>query len=63
MLKAKDVMTKNVISFPPDANVDLIALAIGEHQFRRVPIVEEDIVVGIVSRHDIIRVMLSIGVR
>ena len=57
---AKEAMTKNVISFPPDADVDAIALAIGHHQFRRVPIVEKGRVVGIVSRRDIIRVALQL---
>jgi CBS domain-containing protein len=59
--KVKEAMSKNVTSFPPDADVDSIALAIGHRQFRRVPIVEEGKVVGIVSRRDIIRVALKIG--
>lgn len=59
--KVKDVMTKDVKSFPPDADVDSIALAIGHHQLRRVPIIEARKVVGIVSRRDIIRVALKIG--
>ena len=58
--KVADVMTKNVVTFSPDTDIDKIALAIGERQFRRVPIVDKDKVVGIVSRRDIIKVALPI---
>ncbi len=58
--KVKDVMTKEVMSFPPEADVDTIALSIGQNRFRRVPIIEGDTVVGIVSRRDIIRAELDI---
>lgn len=59
--KVKEVMVKNVISFPPDADINSITLAIASHHFRRVPIVENGKVVGIISRRDIIRVALQIG--
>ncbi|OIO74621.1 MAG: hypothetical protein AUJ85_05310 [Elusimicrobia bacterium CG1_02_37_114] len=59
--KVKEAMTKNVTSFPPDADIDSITLAIGQHQFRRVPIVEDGKVLGIISRRDIIRVALQLG--
>jgi len=59
--KVEEVMTKNVISFPPDADINSIILAIASHHFRRVPIVEAGKVVGIISRRDIIRVALQIG--
>jgi CBS domain-containing protein len=58
--KVEEVMTKKVVSFPPDAEVDRIALAIGKDRFRRVPIVDGDSVVGIVSRRDILRSVLNI---
>lgn len=56
--KVEEAMTRNVISFPPDADINSIALAIANHYFRRVPIVEDGKVVGVVSRRDIIRVIL-----
>jgi len=40
--------------------VNAIALMLGEKKFRRVPIVEGERVVGIVSRRDILRVALDI---
>jgi len=59
--KVTEVMTKDVVSFTSDTDVDTIALAIGHNKFRRVPIVDGDRLVGIVSRRDIIRVALQIG--
>lgn len=59
--KVAEVMTKDVVSFASDTDVDTIALAIGHNKFRRVPIVDGDKLVGIVSRRDIIRVALQIG--
>ena len=59
--KVKEVMSKNVTSFPPDADIDSIALVISERQFRRVPIVEKGKIAGIISRRDIIRIALKIG--
>ncbi len=56
----EDVMTKDVVSFSPEDDVDAIALVIGQDRFRRVPIVEGGAVVGIVSRRDIIRAALDI---
>jgi CBS domain-containing protein len=58
--QVKEVMTKEVVSFTPEDDVDTIALAIGQQRFRRVPIVQGDKVVGIVSRRDILRSALQI---
>ncbi len=55
-----DIMTKNVIKFSPDTDIDKVALAISEHNIRRVIIVDkDDKVVGIVSRRDIIKMILE----
>lgn len=56
--KVKEAMSKSITSFGPEDDIDKIALAIGEKQFRRVPIVEKGKVVGIVSRRDIIKIAL-----
>ena len=58
--RVADVMSKEVVSFSPETSVDTIALAVGQNKFRRVPIVEGDKVVGIVSRRDIIRSALDL---
>lgn len=56
--KVSEAMTENLIHFPPDARIEKIAVAISKYQFRRVPIVQDDKVIGIVSRRDIIRHVL-----
>jgi CBS domain-containing protein len=58
--KVKEAMTQKVVSFPPDTDVDKILLAISENKFRRVPIVENGKLVGIISRRDIIKIILSL---
>lgn len=58
LTKVEEAMTREIVSFPPEAGVEEIALAIGQRHFRRVPIVADGRVVGVVSRRDIIRVAL-----
>ncbi|MBN2031334.1 CBS domain-containing protein [bacterium] len=59
--KVKNVMSKNVKSFSPEDDVNTIALTISENPFRRVPIIENDRVIGIISRRDILRAALHIS--
>lgn len=61
--RVADVMSKEVVCFSPETDVDIIALAVGQNKFRRVPIVDGDKVVGIVSRRDIIRSALDLHCR
>lgn len=58
--KVEEVMSRDVMSFTCEDTAESIAVAIGENRFRRVPIVEGDKVIGIVSRRDILRVVLDI---
>ena len=57
--RVKEAMSKKVISFSSETEIDKISLAISENKFRRVPIVDGDKLVGIISRRDIIKVLLS----
>jgi len=57
--KVEDVMTKRVISFSSDTDVDKIALCISENKFRRVPIIDNGKLVGIISRRNIIKRVLE----
>lgn len=46
-------MTTNVVTGAPDWTVEQVAAVMGEHQIRRLPIVQDDNVVGIVSLGDV----------
>lgn len=52
-----EFMTKDVKYFSPDDSVMDICQFLLDHTFRRVPIVEDGILIGIISRSDIIRLI------
>ncbi|OQW98475.1 MAG: hypothetical protein BWK68_00545 [Elusimicrobia bacterium A5] len=54
-----EAMTKNIISMTSDTDLDKVALLISEKKFRRVPIIDNGKLTGIISRRDIIRSLLS----
>lgn len=58
MTVASEAMTKDVVSMPSDTDLDKVALLIGEKKFRRIPIIDNGKLVGIISRRDIIRSLL-----
>ena len=51
---AEDVMTTSVVSFDEDTPISDVCRALVENNFRRVPILSQGRLVGIVSRKDII---------
>ncbi len=57
----REAMSTHIISFPPDTDLDKISLVMGEQQIRRVPIIEQGKLVGIISRRSIIRTVLSMS--
>jgi len=52
-VKASEIMTKKIISAEPETNVEEAAKIMAEHQIRRLPIVENGKLVGIVSLGDL----------
>jgi CBS domain-containing protein len=54
-----DVMTKDPITVTPDALVTDVATLLVERDIARVPVVEGDRVVGIVTKSDIVRSLAS----
>jgi CBS domain-containing protein len=55
--KATDVMTCPVVTVHPDINVTEIAQLLAKHRIKRVPVVQDGRVVGIVSRADLVRAL------
>jgi CBS domain-containing protein len=55
MLKAKDIMTKDVITVKAESTVEELARLLIEHRFSGVPVVDDaDRLIGIVTEHDLI---------
>ncbi len=52
-----DVMTRDVISVGPDTTVEIVTHLLTDHRIRRVPVMDGDQLLGIVSRADIVRMM------
>jgi len=56
-LRAHDVMTQDVVAVAENATLPEIAKLLERHGIKRVPVVHEDHVVGIVSRADLLRAL------
>ncbi len=59
----KDFMTQPVVHFDENENIDDICQCLNTMHFRRVPVTKNDKLVGIVSRPDVIKYILSIDRR
>ena len=55
--KARDVMTRRVITANPDTNLREIASLLEWHRIKRIPIVEGERLVGVVSRANLVQVL------
>lgn len=55
-----EAMSKEVLSFAPDTDIESLVNCCVSHRVRRVPIVKDGKVAGIVSRRDILREMQRI---
>ena len=54
---ADDIMTEEVVTIGPDAEVEDLAEVMVQRRLNPVPIVEHGVLVGIISRADLIRMM------
>lgn len=52
-VQCKDVMTKDVITATPDMNIDDVAHLMSENQVKRIPVIENKNVVGMISLKDL----------
>ncbi|MFH1368797.1 MAG: CBS domain-containing protein [Elusimicrobiota bacterium] len=57
--KVKEAMTEKVVSFTSDTDVDKISLCFSKNEFRRVPIIDEGKLVGIITRRDMLLSLIS----
>lgn len=58
--KVADIMTRNVVTATPDTPLGEIAALLERHHIKRVPVVRNGKVVGIVSRANLIQALASI---
>jgi CBS domain-containing protein len=54
MLKAKDIMTRDVITVKPTTTIEDLARILMEHQISGTPVVDDGKLVGIVTENDLI---------
>ena len=54
-----DIMTPRVVTAREDTPVEMIAQILTSNRYKRLPVVREERVIGIVSRADIVRMMAS----
>jgi CBS domain-containing protein len=59
--KVSDVMTRKVISVGPEAPLHEVATLLEKHSIKRVPVVENGQLVGLVSRANLIQAVASAG--
>ena len=59
--KTKEFMTKSVQHFDENENLEVIFKCLAEVHFRRVPVTKDGKVIGIVSRPDVLRCILSLS--
>lgn len=57
--RVSDVMTKDVIAARPDTPLSEVARLLEDNRIKRVPVVEEDLVIGVVSRANLLQALAS----
>ncbi|MBN8929262.1 MAG: hypothetical protein BGO51_20630 [Rhodospirillales bacterium 69-11] len=57
--RVSDVMTESVISVPHDAELEEVVDLMERHRIKRVPVTQDGRVVGVVSRADLLRALVT----
>ena len=58
-LQAKEIMQPQVITVTEDQTMNDAVVLMFEHDINRIPVVREGVPVGIVSRHDLLRLLIQ----
>jgi CBS domain-containing protein len=61
-LMVHEVMSRHVVSVREDANLSEVAEVLDSNRLKRVPVVKEGAVVGIISRGDLVRALSQVSV-
>lgn len=56
-LKAGDLMSRDVKSVTPNTDLSAIASMMSDQKVHHIPVLDNDIVVGLISRHELIKAM------
>jgi len=59
--KVSDVMTRDLITIGEDTDLDEIVHLMEKHQIKRLPVVRDDVVIGIVSRSNLVQALASLA--
>ncbi len=59
-LKAHDVMSRHVVSVKDDAELQRVADVLDKHKIKRVPVVRDGKLVGIITRGDLVRALSTL---
>lgn len=56
---AEQVMTREVLTVAPDSNVTVAARLLADHNIKSLPVIENERLIGIISRFDLIKRLAS----
>jgi CBS domain-containing protein len=57
--QAASIMTDSVVTVSPEVEIDKVVKLMLQHGIKRIPVVENDKIVGIISRRDIIKLLIN----
>lgn len=58
-IKASEIMTEKVITVSKDSDIQAIASLMVKHNIKRLPVTEDNIIIGIISRADIVKTLIG----
>jgi CBS domain-containing protein len=59
MLQAREIMQPQVVTVTEDQTMNEAVVLMFEHDINRIPVIRDGVPVGIVSRHDLLRLLIQ----